>query len=75
MYHNTLDLNHIVAIFASSICLNFNQEDFVSNPNLGEVLIACMYITQTSKEVEDVYNKENKGELWNIYIHAKRYNV
>lgn len=52
MYHNTLDLNHIVAIFASSICLNFNQEDFVSNPKLGEVLIACMYITQTSKEVK-----------------------
>lgn len=64
MYHNTLDLNHIVAIFASSFCLNFNQEDFVSpTPSWGEVLIACMYITQTSKEVKDVYNRENKGEL------------
>lgn len=73
MYHNTLDLNHIVGLLLVAFVWVLIKKPLCLKA-WAEFLIASMYITQTSKEIKYVFNREHKGELWNVYSHTKWHN-
>lgn len=73
MYHNTLDLNHIVGLLLVAFVWVLIKKTLCLKA-WAEFLIASMYITQTSKEIKYVFNREHKGELWNVYSHTKWHN-
>jgi len=73
MYHNTLDLNRTVGLLLVAFVWLLIKKTLRLKA-WAEFLIASMYITLTSKEKKYVYNKEHKGELWNVYSHTKWHN-